>query len=52
MHNADTQCSVQGREEPKGQRIFFFKFFLSCHKMRILFCDSFRFFFFFFFDEA
>ena len=47
MHSAGTQCSAQGREEAKGLRKFFFTFFLSCHKMRILFCDSFRFFFFF-----
>ena len=36
MHNANTRCSVEGREEDKGQRrTFVFKFFLSCHKIRI-----------------
>ena len=33
MHNADTQCTVDGREEAKGQRTFFVflmcKFFLN-----------------------
>ena len=34
MHNADTQCTVEGRVEVKGQRKFFmFKCFLSCHKI-------------------
>ena len=34
MPNAEAQCTVEGREEAKGQRRFFtFKFFLSCHKM-------------------
>ena len=34
MHKADTQCSVEGKEEAKGQKRFFmFKFFLSCHKI-------------------
>ena len=34
MHDADTQCTVAGREEAKGQRKFFLlKFFLSCHRM-------------------
>ena len=38
MHNAGTQCTVEGREEAKGPRkIFTFKFFLSCHKIWILF---------------
>ena len=38
MPNVDIQCTVQGREETKGQRTFFmFKFFLSCHKIWILF---------------
>ena len=34
MPNADTQCTVVGKEEAQGQRKFFmFKFFLSCHKI-------------------
>ena len=34
MHNIDIQCTVEGREEAKGQRKFFmFKFFLSYHKI-------------------
>ena len=34
MHNADTQCTVAGREEAKGKRkMFMFKFFLSFHKI-------------------
>ena len=38
MHYADTQCTVKGREEAKGQKkIFMFKFFFSCHKIWILF---------------
>lgn len=33
MHNANTQCTVEGRKEAKGKRKFFiFKFFLPCHK--------------------
>ena len=33
MYNADTQSTVEGRQEAKGQeKIFMFKFF-SCHKM-------------------
>ena len=33
MHNAYTQCTVEGREEAKGKRKFFmFKFFLPCYK--------------------
>ena len=38
MHNADTQCTVEGREKAKGQKkVFMFKFFLPCHKIWILF---------------
>ena len=38
MHNPNTRCTVEGREEDKGQRrALVFKFFLSCHKIRILF---------------
>ena len=34
MHNTDTQSTVEGRQEAKGQeKIFMFKFFFSCHKM-------------------
>ena len=32
MYNADTQCTVEGREEAKEQgKCVLFKFFLSCH---------------------
>ena len=42
MPNTDTQCTVEGREEAKGQRNFFmFKFFLSCHKIWTLFHRTF-----------
>ena len=38
MHNVDSQCTGRGREEAKGQRQMFMpKFFLSCHKILILF---------------
>ena len=38
IHNTDTQCTVGGERRPKGREDFFmFKFFLSCHKIRILF---------------
>ena len=38
MPNADTQGTVEGREEGKGERGFLmFKFSLSCRKIRILF---------------
>ena len=30
MHNVDTQCSVEGREEANGQRKIMFKFSLTC----------------------
>ena len=34
--NADAQCTLEGREEAKGQRKWFmFKFFLSCLKIWI-----------------
>ena len=36
MHKADTQCTVEKREEAKGQRQkkkFMFKLCLSCHKV-------------------
>ena len=36
MHNADTQCTVEGREEAKGQRkVFMFKFSLICLRIQI-----------------
>ena len=36
MHNADTQCTVEGKEGAKRQRKFFmFKFLLSCHNIWI-----------------
>ena len=39
MHKADTQCTVEGKEEAEGQRTFFmFKlYFFFCHKILILF---------------
>ena len=38
MHNADIQCTVVGREKAKRKRkSFMFKFFMSCHKIWILF---------------
>ena len=38
-YNADTQCTIEGKEEAKGQKknFFMFKFFLSCHKIWLLF---------------
>ena len=34
MHNTDTQCTVEGREEAIGQRkLLMVKFFLSCCKI-------------------
>ena len=34
MHNSDTQCTVGGKQEAKGQGNFFMcKFFLSCYKI-------------------
>lgn len=38
VHNGDIQCTVEGRGGRRAERIFFmFKFFLSCHEIRILF---------------
>ena len=33
IHDADTQCTMEGREETNGQRNFMFNFFLFCHKI-------------------
>ena len=36
--NADVLDTLEGREEPYlGRETFYVKFFLSCHKTRILF---------------
>ena len=41
MRGAGTRCTEEGAEEAKGQRkIFMFKFFLSCHKIWVLFHRS------------
>lgn len=38
MHDADIQSTVGGEGTPKGRKEFFtFKFFLSYHKVRIIF---------------
>ena len=43
MYNTDTQCTVCEKRGPKGRQEFFmFKFFLSCHKILILFHNGIR----------
>ena len=43
VYNTDTQCTVCGKRGPKGRQEFFmFKFFLSCHKILILFHNGIR----------